>query len=590
MKKILSVLLTAAIVFAIAVPAIASEMPTQKEEVVYGILGADGSIQNLYVVNSFQGGTIIDYGDYSEVSNMTSSEVLTQKADLITISTTANRFYYQGTLKEKVLPWHVAIQYELDGKEILASDLAGKDGTLEIKIDITQNKAINSAFFDNYMLQVSLTLDTEKCTAIESPNATIANAGKNKVVAHTVLPGNDRIISITAQVHDFEMPGIEMTAMPFAMRIDMPDIDNLKEDLASLSNAVSDLNDGVKELSDGVTKIYSGAQKLADGSSDFANGLSELSNNSQKVLSASSKIKSALADMVKAIDQGIGAFSLDDIAALPGGLRQLSGGLAEIAEGMQTLKDGYAAAYAALDSAIMSIPDTDIDPSGLYAAVSGDDTLTATLNQLVGYYQAGRTVKGTYAAVKEAFASVEGSLDTMAGSVGLTTGALNEMAKQIEQSLSGLDIASHMQQLKEGLSKLSNSYGQFHSGLDEYMSGVKELTSGYNEVNSGIQSLNSGIGELKTGASNLYDGTSVLNDAVIDLPETVQVEIDDMIKQYDKSDFVPISFVSVKNLNVKAVQFVMKTVAIENPEVLPPETEGLTKLTFWQKIKALFGF
>ena len=589
MKKVLSVLLTAAIIFTVIVPTLAIDVPTQKEEVVYGILEADGSIKNLYVVNSFQGGLITDYGDYSDISNMTSSGELLHNGDRISINTTADQFYYQGTLRSKALPWNLFICYFLDGREIPASELAGKNGELEIKIDITKNKAINSAFYDNYMLQVSLALDTEKCSAIESLNATIANAGKNKVITHTVLPGNDKKISITTSVHDFEMNGIEMTALPFSMRIEMPDTDSLTTDLTSLTDAVSELNDGVKDLSEGVNKTYSGAQKLTNGSSDIVKGLSELNSNSKPILNASSKIKSALADILKAIDQGMGSFSLDDLAALPSGLRQVSAGLTQIAEGMTTLKKGYAAAYSALDSAIVSIPDADIDPTGLFAAVSGDEALTATLNQLMGYYQAGKTVKGTYIAVKEAFASVEASLETMIGSVGLATGALTEMANEIEQSLSKMDIAAQMQQLKEGLSRLLKSYGQFHSGLDDYMKGVNDLTSGYNEVNSGIRSLTNGIGELKTGASDLYEGTSELNDAVADLPDEVQAEIDDMIKNFDKSDYVPISFVSAKNTDVKAVQFVMKTSPIKISESEKPEVDDSTKLNLWQKILKLFG-
>ena len=589
MKKFLSIFLIVALMFTATVPAFAVGTPTQKEEVVYGILGFDGRVQSIYLVNSFKGGMITDYGNYSTVSNMTSSEKLTQSGDLITINTAADRFYYQGKLETKVLPWNIAVKYKLDGKETSVSELAGKNGALAITMSITQNEAANPTFYENYMLQVSLSLDTEKCTDIVSPKAAIANAGKNKVIAHTVMPGKDANITVTANVRDFAMSGIEVTAMPLSMLIEMPDTDSLTEGMTSLSDAVSNLNDGVKKLSEGIAETDSGARKLADGSSDFADGLSRLSDNSGNLLNSSTQIRTALADIVRALDRGDDDFDLEKLAGLPNGLRQLADGLSEIMDGMLTLKNGYSSAYSALDSSISDIPDTDIDPSALYRAADGNEELTATVDQLMRYYAAAKTVKGTYAAVQEAFSSVESSLDTISGSIGTIAGTLSGMANEIERSQSRMDVAVKMRQLKEGLSQLLNNYGQFHSGLGEYMSGVKRVASRYGEVHTGIKSLKSGIGELDTGAKDLYQGTSGLNKSVADLPDTIQVEIDELTKQYDKSDFIPVSFVSNKNTNVTAVQFLLKTAPIELPEAPQPTAASPVELTFWQKLLKLFG-
>jgi X-X-X-Leu-X-X-Gly heptad repeat protein len=147
-----------------------------------------------------------------------------------------------------------------------------------------------------------------------------------------------------------------------------------------------------------------------------------------------------------------------------------------------------------------------------------------------------------------------------------------------------------MRQLKDGLSRLSSNYNQFHAGLDKYTSGVEHLSDGYGEIDAGIQSLTGGIGKLNTGTEDLYEGTSELNDAVADLPDTIQIEIDEMVKPYDKSDFVPISFVSNKNTSVTTVQFVLKTPSIELPEMLESAVTTPVKLTFWQKLLKLFGF
>ena len=90
MKKVLSAILAAALLLALSPPAFAGSLsaadaapvgtepvissagldanvPTEKDEVVYGILNADGSANSVYVVNDFDpvSGTITDYGDYS---------------------------------------------------------------------------------------------------------------------------------------------------------------------------------------------------------------------------------------------------------------------------------------------------------------------------------------------------------------------------------------------------------------------------------------------------------------------------------------------------------------------------------------------
>ncbi len=589
MKKFLSVFLIVAIMLTVALPAFAAGTSTKKEEVVYGVLGSDGSMQSIYVVNSFKGGMITDYGDYSAVNNMTSSEKLTQSGDMITINTSADRFYYQGTLETKALPWNIAVKYKLDEKELTASQLAGKSGALAITISIAQNKAVNPAFYENYMLQVSLTLDTDKCTDIASPNAMLVNAGKNKVIAHTVMPGKDANIMVSANVRDLTMNGIEITAMPLSMLIEKPDTDRLTEDMTSLADAVKALNDGAKGLSEGTQKANSGAYELTDGSLEIADGFSELSGNNDKLLSGSSQIKGGLTDIVKELDEKSDDFDLGGLDELPKGLRQLASGSIRITDGMQDLKNGYVPAYSALDSSISNIPDTDIDPSALYAAVNGDEELTAELDQLMRYYAAAKTVKGTYAAVQEAFASVASGLDAMSDSIGTIAVTLSEMASEIEQSLRGMDFADQMRQLQDGLSELRDNYRQFHVSLNDYMSGVESLADGYGEVHDGIKSLKSGIGELNTGAEDLSAGTGELNDAVADLPDTIQVEIDELVKQYDKSDFAPVSFVSDKNTNVAAVQFVLETAPIELPKEPQPTDTTPVKLTFWQKLLKLFG-
>ena len=50
---------------------------------------ASGTLKNTYVVNSFSGGNITDYGDYASVKMLNTSDPIEQNGDTITFSTSA---------------------------------------------------------------------------------------------------------------------------------------------------------------------------------------------------------------------------------------------------------------------------------------------------------------------------------------------------------------------------------------------------------------------------------------------------------------------------------------------------------------------
>jgi len=133
------------------------------------------------------------------------------------------------------------------------------------------------------------------------------------------------------------------------------------------------------------------------------------------------------------------------------------------------------------------------------------------------------------------------------------------------------------------------NYGQFHAGLNEYVSGVKLLSNNYGEFDSGLKAFTEGMSELNSGGKELSQGTGKLSEAVAELPATIETEIDKITSQYDKSDFVPVSFVSEKNTEIIAVQFVIKTASIEVSKPLQTKDKVPVKQNFWQKLIKLFG-
>jgi putative membrane protein len=298
MKKILSFVLAFVLLFTSGISVSAADTPSRKEEVVYGILKLDGSINNLYLVNIFNGGAITDYGDYSDIRNMTTSQKLSQKGDQITINTTADKFYYQGTLEKKELPWDINIKYFLDDKEISGTELAGKSGKLKITASVKQNNKVNSTFFDNYALQIALSLDNKLCSNIKANNATVAEAGSKKQLTYTVLPGNGIDITVTADVRDFEMEAITINGIKLSLGINF-DSAEFTGQISELANAIKGLDEGATVLLNGLTQLSNGMQKYVDGMKAFNEGLGQLSVGADKLNIGAAALTNGLSQLTK---------------------------------------------------------------------------------------------------------------------------------------------------------------------------------------------------------------------------------------------------------------------------------------------------
>jgi len=271
---------------------------------------------------------------------------------------------------------------------------------------------------------------------------------------------------------------------------------------------------------------------------------------------------------------------------LPAVLTQLASGMNQAADGLTALRENYAMAYGALDGAIKGIPAHQISEEEI-KALSSSGADANVVNKLVESYSAAQKVKGTYSQVQEAFAAVDPTLKQVSGSVTEMSAGLTAIADELSASLKDMDM-SGLEQLQKGLAELSANYGEFHSGLVGYTGGVSKLAASYNQLHSGVAGLADGTGQLNKGVGELHNGTSELHQETKDLPEQMQQEINEVIKEYDKSDFEPVSFVSPKNENITSVQFVIKTEAIEKEEQEEKQAKPEKKKGFWDLLMDLF--
>lgn len=622
--KIISGILALSLVSAAAVPVCAAE----KEEAIYVMAAADGSVKSVYAVNSFDGGDITDYGDYSDVKLLNIDGSISQNGDEITFSSPENKkVYYQGTLKNTEIPWNISIKYFIDGKELSPKEAAGKSGALEMKISITENEKCSSGFYENYALQCSFTLDTEKCRNIFAEGATVANAGKNKQITYTVLPDKGLEKSIFADVTDFEMAEGSVNGIKMSLGLDIENedieekINGLTDGADELDNGAKELYNGTVELNDGVADMNEGIEKLRDGISEAQDGLSELNEKSPELVDGSAEVKDALIQIQS---------SLSGVSAGTDQLEQLVSASAQIKSGIDELCSGIAALNKSLtyDSykAAMGANGLDIDAlkagnqqaiAQLTEQVTQLKTQLAQIEKIPQYAEEAAKLKAQTEQLENILTILTGNAGALEGteayfgevskaSAQLEAGAKELKAKYAEFDRAIKDLAASlsgmladMSKLSDGINTLVSEYEKLDSGIGEYTDGVRKLYDGYSEISDGVKELAEGGADLADGAKELMDGAAELSDGTGELrsetdkiDDTFSDDLSSVLDSMSDDGFEVKSFVSEKNTevsSVQSVQFVIKTDGVEIPEAEEDNAVAEEHLNFWQKLLRLFG-
>ena len=326
MKRMMAALCLA---FFLALAISASAGGAAKEEVVYGLLKADGARESVYVVNAFelmQAGEIIDYGAYEGVVNLTDGTPLSLEGDTIRFAAGRGRFYYQGSLASAALPWRIQIGYTLDGSPVKPEELGGKSGRVAMSIGIRPE---DSAFAKAYMLQTTVTLAGDRCLAISAPGGAVAVSGKDRIISFTLLPGREAAYTVTAQAESFSMESIRFTGMKVSMDLSM--------DMASLASRVEELKSGTAAIEGGAKGLEAGISRLSDSLAQLETGLDAITGGMaqwQAGLSGMASQQPAFAMAGVALSQGA--------EAIKAGLDTWAAGFSAAAEGAASLKEGAA--------------------------------------------------------------------------------------------------------------------------------------------------------------------------------------------------------------------------------------------------------
>lgn len=422
-----------------ALPALAA---SAKEEVIYANLDASGTVTGVYAVNSFAvqaGDTVTDHGSYTAVRNMTTTDPLEHSGDTVTAAVAEDgKLYYEGTMDTATaLPWLVKLTYTLDGAEIAPEELGGKSGALAIRLQVSRNPACTGDFFDQYALQVTMTLDTDRAQNIVADGATMANVGSNKQLSYILLPGSDSDVTVTADVTDFAMNAISLNGVKLRLNLDL--------DGADLTGMLDRLQSGSVQLDAGAAQLDEQVSYDAYKAILKENGL-----DLDQLKDGNAKAMEQLEQLARVMPQ------LKDVILL---LKGSSANIDAMETYLNTVHDGVAQLHAG----------------------------SSTLNSQYGQFDAG---------VRQ----LANALTGMLGNLSVLTDGVNQLASQYGQLDSGLNAYTDgVAQLKAGVQQLTDGAAQLTAGTGELRSNVSGINMG-DQLDSLLAGLN-GSSEVESFTS-----------------------------------------------------------------------------------------
>lgn len=538
-QKITAAALSVLLLGSLIVPAFAEEAPTGKEEVIYIMTDASGKVTDMEAVNIFAGGDITDYGDYSDVKLLNTTDQITQNGNKITFSSSAEKVYYQGTMKNTVIPWNISIRYFLNGKEYSAADVAGKSGALEIRFSVSKNESCKGSFYEDYALQASFTLDTDLCKNIVSSGATVANVGSDKQFTYTILPGKGIDATIQADVTDFEMDAVSINGVRLNMNFEVDDaelmdkVDEIISAIGSIDSGAAEVRDGTGELYDAtgtlnskVGELNSGVGALADGAGDLYSGLTGITEKNDQLTGAAYTAYEGLCTAAAAaLNMQLEANGMESVTLTPANYSAVLLGLLEKMDADTIYNEAY---QSALQQVTAQVETQAEDLYRGYVESQANSIYLAYVSSQADTMYAQVAAQAVYTQLIESGYTEEQAtafLQTLEGQSAVAQAVANMTDEQKEQILNGA-VAQLTDEQKEQIlqgavaSLTEEQKTQIREAYIQQMMASDEVTSGINAAVATVSAAAKQVSELKGQLDNygvfyqgLLDYTGAVSDA-----------------------------------------------------------------------------
>ena len=434
----------------------AKKQDNSKDETVYVIAEADGSVQKIivsdWIKNTLGSNTISDKSELTDIENVKGDESYTLGNDNARIWDAQGKdIYYRGNI-EKELPVGLSVTYKLDGKTVSPTELAGKSGKVTIRFDYSNRQyeyveidGQKEKIYVPFAMLTGILLDNDVFTNVEVTNGKLINDGSRTAVIGIAFPGLQDNLSIPLE--KMEIPDyVEITADAKNFALDMT-ITLAANELFNETDA--DYLNSIGDLSGSLGEMTYAMEQLMDGSSQLYNGLSTLLEKSEELVEGIDKLTTG----AEALKTGAGD--------LDAGASRLQTGAAQLSEGLNTL-------------------------------VSNNDTLNGGAGQV--------------------FETLLSTASAQLAAAGLDIPALtiDNYADMLTRVIASLDETSEGAKSVISLKASLDSYNAFYLGLQSYTAGVSQAAAGAGELKNGTDDLKSGTSKLSAGAAELYSGILTL--------------------------------------------------------------------------------
>ena len=543
-----------------------SDTALTKDETVYVLAGADGSVKKIivsdWIQNKANAASFTDKSEMTEVENVKGNESYTMNGDNMRVwDAQGNDIYCQGTI-DKELPVGLSVSYTLDGKTISAEELAGKSGKLTIRYDYQNNQykmvtvdGKEEKMYVPFGMLTGMLLDNDVFKNVTVTNGKIINDGNRTAVIGLAFPGlqenlnlsKDTLeipayVEITADVENFEMTNtVTVATNEIFNKLNTDSLNSVDELTASLDK----LNDAMQQLMDGSSQLYGGLTTLLEKSGTLVQGIDALAAGAAQLKTGSGTL-----------DAGTG---------------ELLAGLTELTDHNDTLNAGAETVFGTLLSSVQKqFTDAGLTIDTLtienYKTVLGGlltaptDTQKAELTTLAqpvldAKLKANNVPEAYYPAVKvllaqqlkdgkttdeamtyigtllykaqqgdAASAAAIGQAGQLAGTAAgqATIQALyialaqQTLKPQVEQAIAGLDSYNEfytgLQDYTDGVATAKDGAAQLKDGTAQLAAGAAQLYDGVLQLKDGAPALVSGVTQLKDGAMQLSDGLKAFNE------------------------------------------------------------------------------
>lgn len=341
----------------------AEEQVNSKDETVYVIAGADGSVQKIivsdWIRNALGDEALYDRTELTDIENLKGEESYTLGSENSRVwDAQGNDIYYRGNI-EKELPVGLSVTYRLDGETISPADLAGKSGKVTIRFDYSNRQyeyveidGQKEKIYVPFVMLTGMLLDNDVFTNVEVSNGKLINDGDRTAVIGIALPGLQENLGIPAET--FEIPNyVEITAdaKNFSLGMTMTlatnaifnqiDTDHL-DSVGDLGGSLGELTGAMEQLMNGSSQLYEGLSTLLEKSGELVKGIDQL-------LAGAGALKTGMGDL----DAGA--------SELQSGASQLYEGLNTLASNNDTLNGGAKQVFETL----LSTADAQLAAAGL---------------------------------------------------------------------------------------------------------------------------------------------------------------------------------------------------------------------------------